>query len=109
MNANFREPIGGCKGIRDPQKRSLSASSRKILKEGKPTVSKPKSNGPRTEEAADFDAAEKFLSLLCSDTKAKALVRAFAALSSSNMPPRTCCAPRISRFCRVTSRTWTLI
>jgi len=75
MNANFREPIGGCKGIRDPQKRSLSASSRKILKEGQPTVSKPKLEWAEKGEAEDFDAAEKFLSLLCSDTKAKALVK----------------------------------
>jgi hypothetical protein len=35
-------------------------------------VSKPKLEWAEKGEAEDFDAAEKFLSLLCSDTKAKA-------------------------------------
>jgi hypothetical protein len=56
--------------ILDPQKKL--ASSRKNLKERKPTVSKPKLEWAEKGEAEDFDAAERFLSLLCSDTKAKA-------------------------------------
>jgi hypothetical protein len=46
-----------------------------VIKEGKPTVSKPKLEWAEKGEAQDFDAAVKFLSLLCSDTKAKALVK----------------------------------
>ena len=38
-------------------------------------MSKPKLEWAEKGEAEDFDAAEKFLSLLCSDTKAKALVK----------------------------------
>ena len=46
------------------------------LKEGnKPTVSKPKLEWAEKGEAEDFDAAVKFLSLLCSDMKAAALVK----------------------------------
>jgi hypothetical protein len=37
-------------------------------------MSKPKLKWAEKGEAEDFEAAEKFLSLLCSDTKAKALV-----------------------------------
>ena len=40
-----------------------------------PTVSKPKLKWAENGEAEDFDAAVKFLSLLCSDTKAAALVK----------------------------------
>ena len=40
-------------------------------------MSKPKLEWAEKGEAEDFDAAEKFLSLLCSDTKAKALVKSF--------------------------------
>ena len=38
-------------------------------------MSKPKLEWAEKGEAEDFDAAVKFLSLLCSDTKAKALVK----------------------------------
>jgi len=40
-----------------------------------PTVSKPKLEWAEKGEAEDFDAAAKFLSLLCPDAKAKALVK----------------------------------
>jgi hypothetical protein len=39
------------------------------------TVSKPKLRWSEKEENADFEAAFKFLSLLCSDTKARAVVK----------------------------------
>jgi hypothetical protein len=42
---------------------------------GAPTVSKPKLEWSEKGEAEDFNAAAKFLSLLCSDAKAKALVK----------------------------------
>ena len=68
MDANFRRAVGVVPAeILDPQKK-VSASSRKILKERKPTVSKPKLEWAEG-EAEDFDAAEKFLSLLCSVRK----------------------------------------
>jgi hypothetical protein len=74
-DANFRRTSWWVPAeILDPQK-SLSASSRKILKEGKPTMSKPKLEWAEKGEAKDFDAAEKFLSLVCSDTKVNALVK----------------------------------
>ena len=38
-------------------------------------MSKPKLEWAEKGEAEDLDAAEKFLSLLCSDTKANALVK----------------------------------
>jgi hypothetical protein len=38
-------------------------------------MSKPKLEWAEKGEAEDFDAAEKYLSLLCSDAKAKALVK----------------------------------
>jgi hypothetical protein len=73
MDANSGEPVGGRQPRYSIRKKSLSASSRKILKEGNPTMSKRKLEWAEKGEAEDFDAAEKFLSLLCSDTKAKAL------------------------------------
>jgi hypothetical protein len=53
--------VGASRDTRSAKK-SLSASSRKILKEGKPTMSKPKLEWAEKGEAEDFDAAEKFLS-----------------------------------------------
>ena len=46
------------------------------LKMGAANVSKSKLEWAEKGEAEDFDAAVKFLSLLCSDAKAKALVKA---------------------------------
>jgi hypothetical protein len=68
---SFGEPVGGCQSRYSVRKKSLGASSRKILKEGKPTMSKPKLEWAEKGEAEDLHAAEKFLSLLCSDTKAQ--------------------------------------
>jgi hypothetical protein len=47
----------------------------KLIEERKPTMSKPKLEWVEKGEAEDFDAAQKFISLLCPDTKAKALVK----------------------------------
>jgi hypothetical protein len=48
----------------------------RVRKRGEqPTVSKPKLEWAEKGEAEDFEAAAKFLSLLCPDTKAAALVK----------------------------------
>jgi len=72
-------------------------------------VGKPKLEWAEKGEAEDFDAAAKYLSLLCPDAKAKALVKSLRNSSSFNTLQRTCCAPRTSRSRRATSRTWTTI
>ena len=68
-------------------------------------MSKPKLEWAEKGEDEDFDAAERYLSLLCSDAKAAGLVKSLRNAKLVEQRRRICCAPRISRFCRVTNRT----
>ena len=68
-------------------------------------VSKPKLDWDEKGEDEDFDAAERYLSLLCSDAKAAGLVKSLRNAKLVDTRRRICCAPRTSRCCRVTNRT----
>ena len=63
-------------------------------------MSKLKVKWSKKGELADFAAAQKYLALLTSDAKAKALVAPCAKRSLSNTRRRTCCGRRNCRSCR---------
>src|SRR5579863_6219360 len=64
------------------------------------------SNGPRRGKLRILTPQQNSFRRSVRTRKPRRLLRGFATLSSLDALRRTCCALRVSRFCRVTNRTW---